>query len=325
MISDLLQSSSIQTDIEKRAKERVDALAAERAKELQSIETLQHDKANLAKGIERLRDETDKKTKAVRSAIQKAFANTRAKELESLGELAVFEALLSRRPEPTPAAAARASEAPQGIVWGPILNPSNTPLDELFREFGLKADIAERADKATRLGIRLGLPVCTTGIGANYLGTQLAAALCTKSCLVGDVKIGLLSPSGITIRISEPGVDAILLRNANLSDLSVYGSDLLSLIFQSAVEKAPNSQGTLVLLTCVTGPAGLSMPEEIRELAFSLDLLLIENALASPKTSGIAKNAFWRRLTAKVEKLEESEPEVARIFADLQALMGVVT
>ena len=199
------------------------------------------------------------------------------------------------------------------------------PLDELFRDFGLTADIALRAEKATRLGIRLGLPVVTTGVGANYLGTKLAAALCTKSCVVGDVTIGLLSPSGITTKMSEANVDAILLRNANLSDLSVYGSDLLSLIFQSAVEKASTSQKTMVFLTAVTGPAGLAMPEEMRQLAFTLDLLLLETVLSSSSTNGLAKNAFSRRLTAKIEELEYIEPEVARTFVDLQNLMIVAT
>jgi hypothetical protein len=107
----------------------VDALVAERAKELQSIELLQRDKANLVKGIERLRDEADKKTKAVRSAIQKAFANTRARELESLGELAVFEALLSRRPEPTPAATARESEAPDTMYRADCWRDRSVQLD----------------------------------------------------------------------------------------------------------------------------------------------------------------------------------------------------
>lgn len=323
LIRDLLQSEAIQTDIEKRATEKVDALAADLAKELQSIEGLQRDKVNLVKRIERLRDEADKKTKAVRGAIQKAFANTRAKELESLGEIAVFEALLSRKSDQAPAVASRESEAPQGIVWGSLLNPSNMSLVDIFRGFGMKAEFAARVEKATLLGKRLGLPICTSGIGANYLGTQLAAAICKNSCVVGDVAIGLLNTAGITTRMTESGVDAILLRNANLSDLIVYASDLLSLIFRSAVEKVPNVQSTTVLLTAATSPAGLSMPEEIRQLALNLDLLTIESALVTPRTSGIASNVVWRRLAAKVEQFEYDEPEVKPIFVDLQNLMSV--
>jgi hypothetical protein len=325
LISDLLRSKPVQADIERRVIEKVDALAAERAKELQSIESLQREKANLAKGIERLREDAEKKTKAVRGAIQKAFANTRAKELESLGELAVFEALLSRRSESASAATAashQAGTAPE-IAWSNPLTPSNMPLDRLFREFGLNSQIAERVEQIVGLGTRLGLPIAITGVGANHLGTQLAAALCTKSCVVGDVVIGLLGSSGVVAKMAETTADAILLRNANLSDLSVYASDLLSLICQSALEKVPTSQRMTVLLTAVTGPASLAMPDEVRQFALNLNLLTIEDALANPPTTGIVENVLWRRLTAKVEKLEEREPEVGRTFVDLRALMSV--
>jgi hypothetical protein len=326
LVKDLLQSSSIKTDIEKRVTEKIDTLAAERARELQSIESLKREKANLERGIERLRDEADKKAKAVRNAIQKAFANTSSKELESLGQIAVFDALMSRRQEPSQGAP-REAESPQRIYWGPLINPSKRPIAELFREFGLKAAMATRVENATRLAVRLGLPLVAAGAGAFHVGTQLAAALCAESCLVGDVVIGLLDSPNIANRLTEPGVDTMLLRNANLSDLSVYASDLLSLIFQQSMEKAPSAKRAKVILTTVTGAAALPMPQEIGQLAVSLDLMTIEAVLTddSRHSENAARNVFWRRLVAKVEEIESGDPDVSQTFADLQKLMNAAS
>jgi hypothetical protein len=321
LVSDLLQSGPIKADIEARIVQRVDALAAERTRELQSLENLRREKANLDKGIERLRDDADKKAKAVRIAIQRAFANTSSKELESLGQIAVFEALLTRRGEISQVLA-RETESQPRMLWGQTIKPSATALGDIFREFGLQAESATRVERAVHLAVRLGLPIVTTGAGAFLLGPRLAASLCTEACIQGDVVIGLLGQLNVTNKLSEVGADSVLLRNANLSDLNVYASDLLALMFQQSIEKTQSGKAIKIILTTTTGAASLSLPEDVTRLAVSLDLLAIEASLAeSTVKSDRGENGLWRRLSAKVEELEYADSHVTRTFADLQSLM----
>lgn len=107
--------------------EKVEALAAARAKELQSIESLKREKDSIERRIARLGDEADKKAKAVRAAIQKAFANTSAKELEILGQIAVFEALIARGAETTPGPEREGEpQSRQLVTWAPAIHPSQS-------------------------------------------------------------------------------------------------------------------------------------------------------------------------------------------------------
>ena len=181
----------------------------------------------------------------------------------------------------------------------------------------------KRVDAAIRLARSLGLPILVTGAGAFYLGTQLASSMCSESCEVADVSIGLLQPSGLAGALSSSDVDAILVRNANLSDLGVYGYDLLALIFQRAFDKRVAGKSVAVIMTAATGPAALPVPDEISQLAVNLELATIENKLAGGNTQiqDVVRGPFWRRLAAKLGELETSDPSVSQSAADLHKLM----
>jgi hypothetical protein len=325
LVKELLQSNSIKVDIEKRVAEKVEALVAARAKETQSLESLKREKENIVRRIERLSDEADKKGKAVRAAIQKAFANASAKELESLGQIAVFEALVTRRSESTQGAVREGElQSRHRVTWTPSILPSQRSVEEVFRELGVKSDVAKRVDGAIQMAISMGLPLLVTGAGAFHVGTLLAASLCAESCVVADVPIGLLHIADLVGALSVQGVDAILLRNANLSDLGVYASDLLSVIFQRAFDKRLTNKRVAVIMTAATGPAALPLPDEITQLAVNLELATIENKLTGnrPASQEVVRNPFWRRLSAKVEELELTNPSVPQSFSDLHKLMS---
>lgn len=325
LVKELVQSNSIKADVERRVTEKVEALAAARAKELQSIDSLKREKESIERRIARLGDEADKKSKAVRAAIQKAFANTSAKELESLGQIAVFEALIARGTETT-ASPEREGEpqSRQLVTWAPAIHPSQRSVEEVFRELGVKSDVAKRVDAAIRLAMNLGLPILVAGAGAFHLGTRLASSLCSQSCVVADVPIGLLEPSGLAGALSGSDVDAILIRNANLSDLGVYACDLLSLIFQRAFDKRAISKSVAMIITAATGPAALPLPDEISQLAVKIELATMENKLAGDTASSqeAVRGPFGRRLAAKLDELESSDPSVSLSAADLHKLMS---
>jgi hypothetical protein len=326
LVRELVQSDSIKADVEKRVTEKVEALAAVRAKELQSIESLRREKDSIERRIARLGDEADKKAKAVRAAIQKAFASTSAKELETLGQIAVFEALIARGTETTPGPDRQEeSKSRQVVPRAPAIHPSERSVEEVLRELGVKSDVAKRVDAALRLALNLGLPILVTGAGAFYLGTQLASSLCSQSCVVADVPIGLLEPLGLAGALSASDVDAILIRNANFSDLGVYACDLLSLVFQRAFDKRAVSKSVAIIITAATGPAALPVPDEISQMAVKIDLGTMESRLAGGDTAvsqEFGRGPFERRLATKLDELEASDPIVSASAADLHRLMN---
>jgi hypothetical protein len=187
----------------------------------------------------------------------------------------------------------------------------------------VKSDVARRVDASIRLAVNLGLPLLVAGTGAFHLGTQLASSLCSQRCVVADVPIGLLEPSGLAEALSDSDVDAILIRNANLSDLGVYACDLLSLIFQRAFDKRVISKSVAVIITAATGPAALPVPGEISQLAVKIELATMESKLAGDTGSSqdVVQGPFGRRLATKLEELESSDPSVSLSAADLHKLM----
>lgn len=188
----------------------------------------------------------------------------------------------------------------------------------------MKSDVAKRVDAAIRLAMNLGLPILVSGTGAFHLGTELASSLCSQSCVVADVPIGLLQPSGLAGALSGSDVDAILIRNANLSDLGVYACDLLSLVFQRAFDKRAISKSVAIIITAATGPAALPVPDEISQLAVNIDLGTMENKLAGDTavSQDVVRGPFERRLATKLDELEASDPSVSASAADLHRLMN---
>jgi hypothetical protein len=198
-----------------------------------------------------------------------------------------------------------------------------SPVDALNELYEV-GDIQRRVDAAIRLAATLGLPVLVAGAGVFHLGTQLASSLCSQSYVVADVPIGLLEPSGPAGALSGSDVDAILIRNANLSDLGVYACDLLSLIFQRASDKRVISKSVAVIITAATGPAALPVPDEIGQLAVKIELATMENKLTGDTASSqeVVRGPFGRRLATKLDELESSDLSVSPSAADLHKLMN---
>jgi hypothetical protein len=323
LIEELMQSNAIKEDIEKRVNEKVEALALARAKETQSLDSLKREKENIERRIERLRDDADKKAKAVRSAIQKAFANTSAKELETLGQVAVFEALIARDTESWHGTlGGDAAGGNANLVWDSPILPSKLSIEEVLRALGIKGEVAQRAEGALLMAVNLGLPLVCSGVGASHVSTQLAASMCSESCLVADIPLGLAHAIDFANILSARRADSLLLRNGNLSDMSIYAPSLLSLVFQRALDKREDDKRSVVVIGSATGPAALPLPEEITQLAVNVSLATLEIRLGSDAQTPleIIGNPLWRRLSLKAEALENSQPNAHSVFADLRRL-----
>ena len=285
------------------------------------------EKENIERHIERLRDDAAKKAKAVRTAIQKAFANASAKELEALGQVAVLEAPLDRNSESRRNAIVDvATVGHPESVWAASILPSRLSVEEAFIQLGVKSALAQRVQAATIMGVDLGLPILCSGIGAAHVSTTLAAALCSVTCRVADIPVGIIRPIALASAFETGVADVLLLRNANLSDLSIYAPELLSLVVQRTLGKRNDQKSPALLFVGASGPVALPFPDEITRLAVKLDLAAIEATLeADAITPHDPISPLWRRIRLKAEALEESQPNTQAVFADLQKLVAVVT
>ena len=292
LVALLMESPKVRADVEQQVQATVTELVAERQKEIGSIEGLKSQREAMETKIEELRSEVDKKARAVREAVTRAFDKASRKEIEALGETSVLLALIGRdlhvgaRTEAvavsavTGAAANTGPASPSAFIR--VVPRLQCEIRDVFRNYGLSSDTSERLSRALRAAVALSLPIVTRGSGARALGENLAPALSTSDCEICEISIGLTLNERLETRLRGGAGGAILFLDANLSDISIYAPGVLDEVVMGALGKKGGLSARPLVFALSSGPAGLPLPTEIDELAVDLDL----NALAESFDSG---------------------------------------
>jgi hypothetical protein len=96
-----------------------------------------------------------------------------------------------------------------------------------------------------------------------------------------EVPIGLLANERLETKLGDGGEGAVLLLDANLSDLSVYAPGILDAMVAVATGRRSALAARPLVIALSSGPAGLPLPAELHELAVELDLSVLSGAFAA--------------------------------------------
>lgn len=288
----LMTSSAVRANVDRLVELRVAELTAEKQKETSAIDRLHQERERLESKLRELRAEAEKKSKGVRAAVIKAFKKASEKEIETLGEASVLLALIGREVP----GVARVDDAPEGMPPEPVI-PDSAPVGlevsirkkeassgevrDVLRKYGLATDTCERVDRLLRAAVAVGLPIITRGSGARVLATDLAPVLSVGESTICEVPIGLLANERLETKLGDGGEGAVLLLDANLSDLSVYAPGILDAMVAVATGRRSALAARPLVIALSSGPAGLPLPAELHELAVELDLSVLSGAFAA--------------------------------------------
>jgi hypothetical protein len=231
LVAELMTSPAVRHDIETRKQQQVADAASALAGERKALENLKKEKASLDKKVTQLQREVDEHAKDIRSAVRKAFETAKAKEGETLGQLALWQTLLQGR-SGTGERRSAAVQAPQVLSTPPaerlVMNkyPAGDALEDVLVASGFSEDLAQLYSATLKGAAMLGVAVTVTGPGSGSLALRIARSLSNGETLCINVPVGLVTDAVQPEMFDGTSAAAVIIRNANLSDMSIYGQTL---------------------------------------------------------------------------------------------------
>lgn len=311
LVEEILKSPVVKTDVNRKVHEIAAQLSADMEREKGALEHVRNEKRVAERSLEKLRETTEFKTKELRLAIKKAFTGAKEKELETLGQLALFQAILGAQNELPKIAQASTPPPLSAPLLLPIakFEPLGDSLEDVFRSAEFPDPSSSAYGEATAIASSLGMPIVVVGPGANHVGLQIARALCKEAITAVDVYPGAIGASECDSLPYMEEVGNIVIRNANLSDLSLYGRRLLDSLVMRFFGQRAKTTFPPVILTASTGAASLPWPAEICALGAVIYLSADKGANVSTMSNTDAdQNSFLRlKCKARVEAAADSD------------------
>jgi hypothetical protein len=309
LVAEAMKSPVVQRDIEQRKQLIAAQVDEELARKRRALENLRKETVAQAERLDKLKQQTEERTREIRNAIKKAFEHAREHEAELLGQLALWQELLApaRSINAAPTESRDAQALDRWISFSD-LDPQSERIQDILASIGMETDSAEAYASAIAIVCHVGLPIVVAGSGALHVGTRLGRALAQRSVCVADVGVGVVESGALTPVLNDDKHDVLILRHANLSDVGTYGAELLEDIVATA-SQPPSSRPhrAIVLIVEASGAAALPWPTEIEQLGLRLDL-------SRRREQPMASDEEWLRalpssLQRKIWKRIEQEAE----------------
>lgn len=313
LVSDLMKSPQVSRDIEARVALAVQAAEDRLTKEKKALEALKVERVAAEKKIVALKNESERKTKELKAAIHKAFEDARDKELETLGQSAVWQTILgTTRRDQHQDQAVRASQA----VGAPAVEetpqlPSQisrvvtleklTPSD-VFRIAGILDSQCDHLGRAVSLASRYGIPIALTGPGCGHFGALLIRSISEDPPTEISIPVGLLSGSEVAAELERITSGGVLLREANASDMSIYGAALLDRLLLQSIGRGEGTTCLPVVLTDSCGPTSLPWPDVVWQTGLKIDLGEVESLLSRQEVAD-PQSPLQRKVLSRLERV----------------------
>ncbi|WP_129777093.1 hypothetical protein [Peristeroidobacter soli] len=324
LVSALLQTQVIKDEIERRIAAEVDVRVAERDRTKRELEQLRIQRSQVERRILELNREAEEKAAEVRSAVKRAFEQARDNGIATLADLSLFDFFLNRN-----GSAERSSsnvampavvEAPKPFVE--TLPSSGKNVGDVFRRFGVEPMFSDRLGAVIHLAHAGGSPIVLTGAGASTLSTALGTALSKSSCVSITVELGQIAEQHFEHQVAEANADVLVMRQANVSDLSLYARSLLDAIVQRMMTQSDSPPFGIILVDA-GGPAALPWPPEILESAIGIELSHVGSKLKPDALTVRRDDGGWlrHRLHLHYGNVVDEHPAHASSLEDFNRLL----
>lgn len=277
LLNAVMEQPTISQRVDRLVQDKVDALVLQKEDLRTGIEKLKKEQADLTAKRKRMDGEQRAMAPAVAKAIRTAFDKARSDAIDTLGQVAVFKALVDEVVDrPSQKVLPDQTSLPQSgllavraMVRAPRLTFPTSPT-EFLRSLGIAPKHAEALNVVEQLARASGLLLLVDGLAARLAAEGWLASI-GGVCKVLECRIGLMDESQVEALLEEP-LDGIAVLDANLSPLDVYGRPLIDEMQKRIAGLDGRSSNTFTVLSISRGVAALPVPQDIESIAIKLSL-----------------------------------------------------
>lgn len=277
LLEAVMAQSKIAERIDQLVQEKVNAMLVEKEELRKSIEDLKREKSALIE--ERKCQEREQRTMApaVSKAIRNAFDKARLDPIETLGQVAVFKALIdetierSDPPSGNVASAGGHSEWKQSMVAiRPPRGNTSSSVADVLRSLGVTPKCAKAYEVVGQIAQACGLILVLDGIAARLAAEGwLVAAQGIRKVL--ECRIGMTDDSSVCALLAESPAGVAML-DANLSPLDAYATSIIDAVQQRVAGTSAQAISTLVVISLSRSVAALPIPSTVESISLRVEL-----------------------------------------------------
>jgi len=240
--------------------------------------------------------------------MRRAFEGAKAKEAETLAQVGLLQVLkvdeLSSRERLYDEAR---SAVPMSGINVRSVDPIEVPLADVFRTVGFPDAVCTLYADTIEIGFSAGLPLIVEGPGAAVVSHKISCCLSRGGGAELDIPLGLSSAEPFRIIVAAHTEGTLVLRNANMSDMSVYSGLLIDEFVAYQLRSGPCVSPRRLILSGAGGPAALPWPVDVEQVALKLNLGMTPctphemAGLEDFKPASPLQARVWARLKASIE------------------------
>jgi len=277
LLAAVMAQPKIATRIDQMVHEKVDTMLAEKEELRKSIEELRREKGALTEERKRQEREQRALAPAVAKAIRNAFDKARLDPIETLGQVAVFKALIDEtieRSGPSSRNVASANGQPEfrqsTVAIRPPRGSTSSSVADVLRSLGVTARCAQAYEVVGQIAKACGLILAVDGLAARLAaeGWLVAAQGLSK---VLECRIGMTDDSSVCALLAESPAGVAML-DANLSPMDAYATPIIDAVQQRVAGTSAHTLSALVVISLSRGAAALPIPSTVESISLRVAL-----------------------------------------------------
>jgi len=273
LVKQAMSDDVVRAEVKERIQQQVNEQVAQNAVLRQEREQIEKKLAELAEKLRAQEKEQKALAPGVAKAIRAAFDKARSDAIGTLGQVAVFQSLMTHIGEPVERPAASAWDNSPHTPVSPkarSLIPNTLSLTQVLRSIGIPLQTAQAIAVAGNLAMDASLIVVLDGVCARL------AAEGWGSCAGGggeilECEIGMTSDQPVT-QILGKAPQTIVVLDANLSPIEIYGRQLLDIVQRNILNAESRQSPRKLILSYVNSVAGLPLPPAINAVSVRISL-----------------------------------------------------
>jgi hypothetical protein len=316
LLEEVMRAPRIASRVEELVQEKVEAMVAKKEQLRKSIEQLERQQADFVEQRRQAEKEHKAIAPAVAKAIRGAFDKARGDALGTLGQVAVFKALIDELADRPITPALNVPTLPGSVgakgdaITVRLTDGNSVPVGEVLSALGVTPRSARAIEVVGKLAHECGLILIING---------LAARIAVESWLGGGAGSGKVLECGIGVTddrvvraVVADAPDMVAILDANLSPLDVYARPLIDAVQRRLSGDGGTARAVKMLMSVSSGVAALPVPAVVESvsLTVSLDRIptflqesdvssLMEEMASSPDEAGWFKH-LWKPAGTRV-------------------------
>jgi hypothetical protein len=276
LLDQVMRDPRIASRVDELVQARVEELVAKKEQLRKSVEQLERQKSELVESRRQAEKEQKAIAPTVAKAIRAAFDKARGDALGTLGQVAVFKALVDEMVERPAMSANTMPAAPaRSVAIGSAItvrgaDVSSAPVIETLRTLGVTPKCARAIESVGKLAHECGLVLVLDGLAARIAAESWAGGGAGNGKVL-ECGVGVTDDSLVRATIVE-APEALAVLDANLSPLDVYARPLIDIV-QRRLSGTTVTGGITKILMSVSGSvAALPLPLVVESISLRVSL-----------------------------------------------------